>query len=46
MMQGTQIWCCDNLEGFEGVEGGREVQREEMYTYGWFMLMYGRNTVL
>ena len=30
---------CDNLEGWEEVSSGREL----MYTYGWFMLKYGRN---
>ena len=35
---------CDNLEGWDGVGGGREVLEEGgVYTYGWFMLMYGRN---
>ena len=35
---------CDNLEGLDGVGGGREVQgRGHMYTYGWFMLMYAKN---
>ena len=26
MMEGTQTWCSDNLEGWDGVGGGREVQ--------------------
>ena len=35
---------CDNLEGWDGVGDGREVQEgKDMYTYDWFMLMYGRN---
>ena len=34
---------CDNLEEWDGVEAGREVQEGNMYTYGWLMLMYGRN---
>ena len=31
--------------GWGNVGGGKEVQEEEdiCYTYGWFMLMYGRN---
>ena len=34
----------NSLEGWEGLGGGREVQEGgDMYTYGWFMLMYGRN---
>ena len=34
----------DYLEGWDGVGGGREAQEEEdMYTYGWFLLMNGRN---
>ena len=38
-----RLVLCDNLEGWDG--GGREVQEEEdiMYTYGWFVLIYGRN---
>ena len=35
---------CNNLEGWEGVGGGRKVQEGgDMYTYGWFMLMFGGN---
>ena len=35
---------CDNLEGWDGVGGGREVQeRGDMCLPGCFMLMYGRN---
>ena len=26
MMEGTQTWCSDNLEGWDGVGGGREVE--------------------
>ena len=39
MMQGAQLWQPRN------VGGGREVQKrgEHMYTYGWFMFIYGRN---
>ena len=38
----------DDPEGWYGEGGGREVQDwEHVYTYGWFMLMYGKtNTVL
>ena len=33
----------DNLEGWEGVGDGREVQEGgDEYIYGWSMLMYGR----
>ena len=32
---------CNNLEGWD-VEGGSR-GRGRMYTYGWFMLMFGRN---
>ena len=32
---------CNNLEGWDGEGGSRE--RGHMYTYGWFMLMLGRN---
>ena len=28
---------CDNLEGWDGVEGGREVQREATYMYLWLI---------
>ena len=35
---------CDNLEGWVGVGGDREIQDGgNIYTYGRFMLMYGRN---
>ena len=34
----------DNLEGWDGVGDGREVQEEgHVYTFAWFMLMYGGN---
>ena len=34
----------DDPEGWDGEEGGREVQDgEQMYTHGWFMWMYGKN---
>ena len=32
----------DDQGSFLGV-GGRFKREEHMYTYGWFMLMYGRN---
>ena len=28
---------CDNLEGWDGVGGGREVQRNETYVYLWLI---------
>lgn len=36
---------CDNLGGWDGVGGEGEVQKEGtyIYTYGWFMFVYGRN---
>ena len=35
---------CDNLEGWDGVGGGREVPKGgDIHTHGFFMLMYGRN---
>ena len=49
MSQGTQPGLCDNLEGWDGVGGGREVQEFQeggdicLPIYHWFMLMYGRN---
>ena len=33
---------CDNLEGWDRV-GGKFKREEHMYTYGWLMLMDGRN---
>ena len=36
---------CDNLEGWDGEEGGREVPeggRGHGCTYGWFLLMFDR----
>ena len=34
----------DDPEGWDGEGGGRGVQDgEHMYTYGWFMWMYGKN---
>lgn len=34
----------DNLEGWDEKDGGRGVLfKKRMYTYGWFMLMYGKN---
>ena len=33
----------DNLEGWDGEEGGRGVRDGgHMYTHGWFMSMYGK----
>ena len=38
---------CDNLEGWNGVGGGREAQEGvNMYTYGWSMLMYGSSFLM
>ena len=35
---------CDNLEMWDGVGGGKEVQDGgDTYICGWFMLIYGRN---
>ena len=39
----SNLVLCDNLEEWDGVEAGRDVQEGNMYTYGWLMLMYGRN---
>ena len=35
---------CNNLEGWDGEDDGREVQEggDIGYTYGWFMLIFGR----
>ena len=35
----------NNLEGWDGEESGREIPKggDLKYTYGWFMLMFGRN---
>ena len=30
----SNLVLCDNLEEWDGVEAGREVQEEHMYTYG------------
>ena len=27
MVQGAPIWCCDSLEGWDGVRGEREIQQ-------------------
>ena len=38
---------CDNLEGWDGVGGGREAQEGvNTYTYGWSMLMYGSSFLM
>ena len=35
---------CDNPEGWDEEGGGREIWNGgHMYTYGWFMSMYGKN---
>ena len=35
---------CDNLEGWDGAGGGKEVQEGgDMYTHAWSMLMYSGN---
>ena len=34
---------CDNLEGWSGGWKGDSVGSRYMYTYGWVMLLYGRN---
>ena len=39
MTQRAEPALCNNLEGWEGGSRGRG----HMYTYGRFMLMYGRN---
>ena len=37
----------DDLEGWDGEEGGRGVEdREHMYTRGRFMSMYGKTTTI
>ena len=42
MTQETHMRLCDNLEVWVGV--GRRLKREgHMYTYVWFLLLYGRN---
>ena len=42
MTQETHMGLCDNLEVWVGV--GQRLKREgHMYTYVWFMLLYGRN---
>ena len=37
----SNLVLCDNVEGWDRVGGSRG--RGHMYTYGWFMLMYGKN---
>ena len=34
---------CDNLEWWDGGVGREAQDRRDVYTYGWFMLLYGRN---
>ena len=37
----------DDPEGWYGEGGGRRVQDgEHMYTHGWFISMYGKNTTI
>ena len=46
LMKMNDFLLCDNLEGWDGVGGGREESprgRGYMCTSGWFMLMYGRS---
>ena len=45
MTQELKLGLCDNLEDWNGVGDGREVQEggDIGITYGWFMLMYGRD---
>ena len=45
MRQGAQRWCTGiTLRDGMGRESERGVQdKEHMYTYGWFMSMYGKN---
>ena len=41
---GSSARCCDNLEGWGRVGGGKEAQEEgHTCAYGWFMVMSGRN---
>ena len=41
---GLVYW--DDPEGWDGVGGGRGAQDgEHIYTYGWFMSMYGKKTL-
>ena len=43
MKQSTQGWCTGMRDGM-GMEVGGGIQYGgHMYTYGWFMLMYGKN---
>ena len=35
--QGTQTGLCINLEGWDGVGGGKEVQEEGIYVYLWLL---------
>ena len=38
MSQGAQTQCCDNLEGWDGVGGGREGQeRRDVCVYLWLI---------
>ena len=37
MIQGTQTGLCDNLEGWHGMRGGKEVQEGGSYVYQWLI---------
>ena len=43
----SNLVLCDNLEGWDGMGGGRAIQEEgdtyTLLTKGWFMLICGRN---
>ena len=41
---GLVYW--DDPEGWDGEGGGRVQDGEHMYTYGWFMSMYGKTTTI
>ena len=41
---GLKSELCNNLEGWDGEGGGRDLQEGgDRYTYSWLMLMFGRN---
>ena len=43
-MQGAQPSALWQPTGWDGMGGGKEVHEVgDMYTYGWFVYMYGRN---
>ena len=37
MIQGTQTGLCDNLEGWHGMRGGKEVHEGGSYVYQWLI---------